>query len=79
MYHVGRGGAGNVRHGTDSTDAKSMNVGVRRLSDDGESVMSANSGSSRASERSIGGVSESGADVFNRSVKRGWKKITGVH
>jgi hypothetical protein len=42
-------------------------MGERRLSED--SALSGSSGKSRGSE--------SGADVFNRGVKRGWKKIVG--
>ncbi len=66
VYHVGRGGAGNLIHGTTSAQ---KNSNVRRMSDD--------SGASLASVSSHG--SESGADVFNRGVKKGWKKIVGGH
>jgi len=64
VYHVGRGGAGNVGHGA-SVERKSASV--RRASED--------SGASMSSQESA--VSESGADAFNRSVKKGWKKIVG--
>jgi len=73
VYHVGRGGAGNLIHRgsqdreTEAHVAGSVRVPVRRLSE--ESELSMHSDSSRASE--------SGADVFNRSVKKGWKKIMG--
>jgi len=63
VYHVGRGGAGNVGHGS----ANGMTMGQRRASKD--------SGASMTSTSSHG--SESGADAFNRSVKKGWKKIVG--
>ncbi|OAP65599.1 hypothetical protein AYL99_01571 [Fonsecaea erecta] len=81
VYHVGRGGAGNIGHvstsGTSRTSPPPPLAGVggtgavmmqRRPSED--SSLSANSASSRGSE--------SGADQFNRSVKKGWKKITGL-
>jgi hypothetical protein len=65
VYHVGRGGAGNLMHGASGSERKVE----RRMSDD--------SGASLGSTSSRG--SESGADVFNRSVKKGWKKITGAY
>ncbi|ETI24912.1 hypothetical protein G647_04282 [Cladophialophora carrionii CBS 160.54] len=65
VYHVGRGGAGNLMYGASGSERKVE----RRMSDD--------SGASLASTSSRG--SESGADTFNRSVKKGWKKITGAH
>ena len=69
VYHVGRGGAGNLIHATPSTASAQAqkNFNVRRMSDD--SGASVQSFSSRESE--------SGADVFNRGVKKGWKKIVG--
>jgi len=66
VYHVGRGGAGNMMHGVSGSERK---LQERRMSDD--------SGASLASASSRG--SESGADVFNRGVKKGWKKIVGGH
>lgn len=65
VYHVGRGGAGNLIRSS-SHDVKPA-APRRRTSED--------SGASLESSSSRG--SESGADVFNRSVKKGWKKITG--
>ncbi|OAL39615.1 hypothetical protein AYO20_01012 [Fonsecaea nubica] len=80
VYHVGRGGAGNIGHvhgsnnnNNTATSALAGTTGgsvmmARRPSED--SAISATSSSSRGSE--------SGADQFNRSVKKGWKKITGM-
>ncbi|KIW68963.1 hypothetical protein PV04_04873 [Phialophora macrospora] len=65
VYHVGRGGAGNLMHGASGGERKVD----RRMSDD--------SGASLGSTSSRG--SESGADAFNRSVKKGWKKITHAY
>lgn len=67
VYHVGRGGAGNVGLNA-HRDSRPVHVdldgSLRRRSED-----------SAASSRSSG--SESGADQFNRSVKKGWKKVWG--
>ena len=69
VYHVGRGGAGNLIHSPSSfaQGEKMIPVTRRRASED--------SGASMASNSSHG--SESGADAFNRSVVKGWKKFTG--
>ena len=73
VYHVGRGGAGNVygRAGLQDARVERYLSGVdrRKSSDDSESQKS------DSSMRSA----ESGADVATRAVKKGWKKITGVY
>ncbi|EXJ60259.1 hypothetical protein A1O7_04411 [Cladophialophora yegresii CBS 114405] len=67
VYHVGRGGAGNTMYGASGSE-RNLKV-ERRMSDD--------SGASLGSTSSRG--SEAGADIINRSVKKGWKKITGAY
>lgn len=63
VYHVGRGGAGNLhRSSTASSDAKAF-VSSRR-----DSNLSSLSNSS----------AESGADVATRNFKKGLKKLAGV-
>ncbi|EXJ88790.1 hypothetical protein A1O3_01854 [Capronia epimyces CBS 606.96] len=69
VYHVGRGGAGNIK--ASGTSASAHNVllngtaSARRQSEDSFASFSSQS-------------SESGADQFNRSVKKGIKKMLGV-
>ena len=65
VYHVGRGGAGNVGNGGVSSQRMFVDTGSRRRSED--SFGSAGSGSS-----------ESGADYVNRNIKKGFKKFMGV-
>jgi Protein of unknown function (DUF3602) len=63
VYHVGRGGAGNV-YGRER-------LPERRKSSGGDSE-------SQKSDSSIRSA-DSGADVATRQLKKGWKKITGVY
>ncbi|KIW27773.1 uncharacterized protein PV07_07481 [Cladophialophora immunda] len=73
VYHVGRGGAGNVGHvgnNNNNNGSTSANAMMMRRRPSEASSLSATSASSHGSE--------SGADQFNRSVKKGWKKITGM-
>jgi hypothetical protein len=65
VYHVGRGGAGNVGNCGVSSQRVSVDPSTRRRSED--SFGSAASGSS-----------ESGADYVNRNIKKGFKKMIGV-
>ncbi|EXJ94846.1 hypothetical protein A1O1_03244 [Capronia coronata CBS 617.96] len=68
VYHVGRGGAGNVKAngaGGVSSPRVFLDGTTRRRSED--SVASTSSQSS-----------ESGADQFNRTLKKGIKKMLGV-
>lgn len=72
VYHVGRGGAGNVKPAEGPTFASSKQVFFN-----GTGIAAR-----RRSEDSFGSTSsqgsESGADQFNRSVKKGIKKMFGV-
>ncbi|EHY58794.1 hypothetical protein HRR83_007521 [Exophiala dermatitidis] len=79
VYHVGRGGAGNIKFNRSTSPSSAFSISAypkrvflegttRRRSED--SVGSTSSTSSKASE--------SGADQFNRSVKKGFKKMLGV-
>ena len=67
VYHVGRGGAGNVRKQDKLPAAYPGGVNVRRKSDDSD-------GASRRSASSA----ESGADVATKKLRDGWRKITGM-
>jgi hypothetical protein len=63
VYHVGRGGAGNVY--------ARERLPERRKSSGGDS-------DSHKSDSSIRSA-DSGADVATRQFKKGWKKITGAY
>ena len=67
VYHVGRGGAGNVRKQDTFATAYPGGVNVRRRSDDSD-------GASKKSASSA----ESGADVATKKLRDGWRKITGM-
>ncbi|EXJ73859.1 uncharacterized protein A1O5_03621 [Cladophialophora psammophila CBS 110553] len=81
VYHVGRGGAGNIGHVRNNKSNYGFNVGGATTTAGGSAMMrrrpSEDSAASATSASSSHG-SESGADQFNRSVKKGWKKITGM-
>ncbi|KIW89592.1 uncharacterized protein Z519_09748 [Cladophialophora bantiana CBS 173.52] len=81
VYHVGRGGAGNIGHVSNTNSNYRFNA-AGATNTAGPSAMmrrrpSEDSAASATSASSSHG-SESGADQFNRSVKKGWKKITGM-
>lgn len=97
VYHVGRGGAGNVSSSSSSSShffssSSSSAVGIKpptTTATDRSALFGAPQhqhqsffGRRRPSEDSEvswrSSESESGADAFNRSVKKGWKKMMGV-
>ncbi|KAI1625461.1 hypothetical protein EDD37DRAFT_629625 [Exophiala viscosa] len=71
VYHVGRGGAGN------KAPASSSSSNNNRLWLD---VNTSGAGRRRSSDQSFASTSsaESGADVFNRNIKKSIKKVMGV-
>ncbi|KIW11104.1 hypothetical protein PV08_10404 [Exophiala spinifera] len=75
VYHVGRGGAGNLAHSpnggsstttTGSSGFFSTTTGGRRSTTSGRPACQSST------------ESESGADVFNRGIKKRWNKLMGV-
>jgi len=81
VYHVGRGGAGNLvgagsRSSTSSSSASQKVWLDGSVGGGGQSSRRRSSDQSFASHSSTG--SESGADAFNRGVKKRWNKLIGV-
>ncbi|KAK5222990.1 hypothetical protein LTR99_006002 [Exophiala xenobiotica] len=88
VYHVGRGGAGNLAGGSSNRTSSSSSSSAgpsQKVWLDG-SVSGGNYGPSstrrRSSDQSFTSHSstgsESGADAFNRGVKKRWNKLIGV-
>ncbi|RHZ68752.1 hypothetical protein CDV55_101184 [Aspergillus turcosus] len=66
VYHVGRGGAGNMIY-SDSSSSSSSSILTRKFSS-----------SSTASGCSTGSATERAREMARRGLERGWEKIKGM-